>query len=100
MSRPSDLMSQPLCPVHHTARPERWAWTSSRILGAGIGSLGHSWPKAMMEPDNKSTVDADATASLMATSGQDSDATGQANQTIAARLVSLPSGFLQPDNQP
>jgi hypothetical protein len=43
-------------------------------------------------------IDADATASFMATSGRDFDRAGQANQTIAARFVSLPSGFLQPDN--
>jgi hypothetical protein len=53
----------------------------------------------MIEPDKKSKVDVNATASLIATSRQDSDATGQANQTIAARLVSLPGGFLQPDNR-
>src|SRR5689334_23213350 len=59
-------MSQPLCPVHHTARPESWALTSSRILGAGIGSLGHSWPEAIRRQQNRSRVGAIAPACLKA----------------------------------
>ena len=66
MSRPSDLMSQPLCPVHQTARPESWALTSSRILRAGIGSLGHSWPEAVGTQSDTSTAATTAHFCLMA----------------------------------
>src|SRR3954467_15784569 len=66
MSRPSDLMSQPLCPVHHTARPESCDLTSPRILRAGIGSLGHSWPEGIARNENTITVVAIAPACLNA----------------------------------